>query len=156
MNSGLPLKNVDYLTRVIGYLKRVSNFSQARQQEAYRRYYASTDHVGSVKKELHEVKSEEARAVLKYVNTGIVFQEIPDGSHFGRKPRQLSHQVSGLSSSYLWEDIGEELTSEVIDHWVKKLGTDITCISFMGGDSDPASVDRLACYIHRKLILNIR
>ena len=53
-------KNVDYLTRVIGYLKRVSNFSQARQQEAYRRYYASTDHVGSVKKELHEVKSEEA------------------------------------------------------------------------------------------------
>ncbi|MCH4182379.1 MAG: anaerobic ribonucleoside-triphosphate reductase [Prevotella sp.] len=53
-------KNVDYLTRVIGYLKRVSNFSQARQQEAYRRYYAPTDHVGSVKKELHQVKSEEA------------------------------------------------------------------------------------------------
>ncbi|MGI6231796.1 MAG: anaerobic ribonucleoside-triphosphate reductase [Prevotella sp.] len=33
-------KNVDYLTRIIGYLKRVSNFSAARQTEAHRRYYA--------------------------------------------------------------------------------------------------------------------
>lgn len=33
-------KNVDYLTRIIGYLKRVSNFSKARQEEAGRRYYA--------------------------------------------------------------------------------------------------------------------
>ena len=32
-------KNVDYLTRIIGYLKRVSNFSEARQAEAGRRYY---------------------------------------------------------------------------------------------------------------------
>ncbi|MBQ7711047.1 MAG: ribonucleoside-triphosphate reductase, partial [Bacteroidales bacterium] len=32
-------KNVDYLTRIIGYLKRVSNFSQPRQEEASRRYY---------------------------------------------------------------------------------------------------------------------
>ena len=36
-------KNVDYLTRVIGYLKRVSNFSAARQEEAHRRYYAASD-----------------------------------------------------------------------------------------------------------------
>ena len=34
-------KNIDYMTRIIGYLKRVSNFSQPRQQEASRRYYAS-------------------------------------------------------------------------------------------------------------------
>lgn len=33
-------KNVDYLTRVIGYMKRVSNFSQARQKEAAKRFYA--------------------------------------------------------------------------------------------------------------------
>ena len=32
-------KNVDYLTRVIGYMKRVSSFSQARQEEAARRHY---------------------------------------------------------------------------------------------------------------------
>ena len=36
-------KNVDYMTRIIGYLKRVSNFSQARQEEAARRYYAKAN-----------------------------------------------------------------------------------------------------------------
>ena len=33
--------NVDYLTRIIGYMKRVSNFSAARQVEAAKRYYAT-------------------------------------------------------------------------------------------------------------------
>lgn len=31
--------NVDYLTRIIGYMKRVSNFSIARQKEAAKRFY---------------------------------------------------------------------------------------------------------------------
>lgn len=33
--------NVDYLTRIIGYLKRISNFSEPRQREAARRFYAT-------------------------------------------------------------------------------------------------------------------
>ena len=33
-------ENLDYATRVIGYLKRVSSFSEARQKEAAKRYYA--------------------------------------------------------------------------------------------------------------------
>ncbi|MBR6333733.1 MAG: anaerobic ribonucleoside-triphosphate reductase [Bacteroidales bacterium] len=36
-------QNLDYLTRVIGYMKRVSSFSQGRQEEAARRYYAKMD-----------------------------------------------------------------------------------------------------------------
>ncbi len=35
--------NIDYMTRVIGYLKRVSNFSAARQEESMRRYYTKVD-----------------------------------------------------------------------------------------------------------------
>ena len=35
---------IDYLTRIIGYLKRVSNFSEARQKEAAQRHY-----IGQVK-----------------------------------------------------------------------------------------------------------
>lgn len=34
--------NLDYLTRIIGYMKRVSNFSQARQTEAATRHYATS------------------------------------------------------------------------------------------------------------------
>ncbi|MBO4773509.1 MAG: anaerobic ribonucleoside-triphosphate reductase [Bacteroidales bacterium] len=38
--------HVDYLTRVIGYMKRVTNFSEARQKEAHRRFYSKvTDEV---------------------------------------------------------------------------------------------------------------
>jgi len=33
--------NLDYLTRIIGYMKRISNFSQSRQKEAAERYYAT-------------------------------------------------------------------------------------------------------------------
>jgi len=34
-------KNLDYATRIIGYLKRISNFSEVRQIEASKRYYAT-------------------------------------------------------------------------------------------------------------------
>ncbi len=40
-------KDVDYMTRIIGYLKRVSNFSQARQEEAARRFYAHAEKANS-------------------------------------------------------------------------------------------------------------
>lgn len=36
-------ENVDYATRVIGYLKRVSKFSEARIKEAKKRYYADAE-----------------------------------------------------------------------------------------------------------------
>ena len=36
-------KNIDFLTRVIGYLKRKSNFSEARQKEADKRHYSDKD-----------------------------------------------------------------------------------------------------------------
>ena len=35
--------NIDYLTRIIGYLKRVSNFSEPRQEEAARRHYGKME-----------------------------------------------------------------------------------------------------------------
>lgn len=41
--------NVDYLTRIIGYMKRVSNFSAARQEEAQRRFY-----IGNTKEQSKE------------------------------------------------------------------------------------------------------
>ena len=36
-------RNLDYLTRVIGYLKRVSSFSEMRQEEARHRFYAGEE-----------------------------------------------------------------------------------------------------------------
>ena len=55
-------KNIDYLTRVIGYLKRVSNFSMARQEEAHRRYYATQSKytVGTTQEDLDKAEAEAA------------------------------------------------------------------------------------------------
>lgn len=36
-------QNLDYLTRIIGYLRRISNFSAARQAEAKERVYRTLD-----------------------------------------------------------------------------------------------------------------
>ena len=57
-------KNVDYLTRVIGYLKRVSNFSMARQEEAHRRYYATKSKytVGTTQEDLDKAEARAAEA----------------------------------------------------------------------------------------------
>ena len=38
-------KNIDYMTRIIGYMKRISNFSLPRQSEAAKRYYAPAGNV---------------------------------------------------------------------------------------------------------------
>ncbi len=47
--------DVDYATRIIGYMKRVSSFSQPRQQEAARRFYYNGNRPGAVKLEAESV-----------------------------------------------------------------------------------------------------
>ncbi len=44
-------EDVDYLTRIIGYLKRVNNFSLPRQEEACRRFYAGKDKLAEAEAE---------------------------------------------------------------------------------------------------------
>ncbi len=46
-------KNIDYLTRIIGYMKRISSFSDARQKEAAKRHYAKNKLEEKVKVEEH-------------------------------------------------------------------------------------------------------
>ena len=47
--------DVDYATRIIGYMKRVSSFSQPRQKEAARRYYANGSLAAPVEQPLEPV-----------------------------------------------------------------------------------------------------
>jgi ribonucleoside-triphosphate reductase len=46
------------MTRIIGYLKRVSNFSAARQKEAARRYYAGPNKMGQPETVQQEILGE--------------------------------------------------------------------------------------------------
>ena len=88
--------------------------------------------------------------MLKYVNTGIVFQEIPDEVTLAMNISNCPCHCPGCHSHYLWEDIGLPLDTNTIDDFVQKYGKEITCFAFMGGDGDPKGVNMLAQYIHEE------
>ena len=88
--------------------------------------------------------------MLKYVNTDVVFQEIPDEVTLAINISGCPCRCPGCHSHYLWDDIGLPLDTEAIDDFVRRLSTDITCISFMGGDADPKGVNLLAQYIREE------
>jgi anaerobic ribonucleoside-triphosphate reductase activating protein len=88
--------------------------------------------------------------MLKYVNTGIVFQEIPDEVTLAINISGCPCHCPGCHSHYLWEDIGLPLNTDAIDAFIDQYGRNITCIAFMGGDGDPKGVDMLAQYIHEE------
>lgn len=88
--------------------------------------------------------------MLKYVNTGIVFQEIPDEVTLAINISGCPCRCPGCHSHYLWEDVGMPLNTHAIDDFVEEYGQDITCIAFMGGDGDPVGVNMLAQYIHEE------
>ncbi len=88
--------------------------------------------------------------MLKYVNTGIVFQEIPDEVTLAINISNCPCHCPGCHSRYLWEDVGLPLDTEAIDTFVNQYGNEISCIAFMGGDAEPTSVNRLAQYIHEE------
>lgn len=87
---------------------------------------------------------------MKYVNTGIVFQEIPDETTLAINISNCPCHCPGCHSSYLWNDVGDELDENVIDGFMDEYGNTISCISFMGGDADPEYVVHLARYIHSR------
>lgn len=88
--------------------------------------------------------------MLKYYNTGIVFQEIPDEVTLSINITRCPCHCPGCHSTYLWEDTGEPLTTDVIDTFIRDYGREITCICFMGGDAEPEYVGQLARYVHER------
>lgn len=83
------------------------------------------------------------KIMLKYVDTKIVFAEVPNEVTLAINISNCPCHCKGCHSSYLAEDIGTELTfEELLRLYSRNAG--VTCISFMGGDSDPAYINKLA------------
>lgn len=83
---------------------------------------------------------------MKYCETAITFSEVPDEVTLCINISNCICHCKGCHSAYLAEDIGEELTFEVLDSLIKK-NEGITCIAFMGGDAEPVTVNNLASYV---------
>lgn len=85
--------------------------------------------------------------MLKYFNTDITFQEFPDEVALCINISNCPCHCHGCHSNYLAEDIGEFLTEDILDSFANRYKDEITLIGFMGGDSDPFEVSRLAKYL---------
>jgi anaerobic ribonucleoside-triphosphate reductase activating protein len=85
--------------------------------------------------------------MIKYVNTEVVFQEIPDETTLAINLSGCPCHCPGCHSSYLWDDIGEPLTAEALEALIQANDGMVTCVSLMGGDADPDAVDRLALWL---------
>lgn len=80
--------------------------------------------------------------MLKYVDTAITFSEFPDEISLCINISNCPHKCEGCHSPYLREDIGTPLTMEVINKLIKD-NEGITCVGFMGGDTDINSLNKL-------------
>lgn len=81
--------------------------------------------------------------MLKYVDTKVVFAEIPDEITLAINISGCPCNCKGCHSSYLAEDIGEPLDLQHLTNLIDS-NKGITCVCIMGGDANPSEVDDIA------------
>jgi anaerobic ribonucleoside-triphosphate reductase activating protein len=91
---------------------------------------------------------------MKYVDTKVVMTEIPDEIALAINISGCPCHCVGCHSSYLAEDIGEDLSIEKLTQLATE-ADGITCVAFMGGDADPKRVNRLAKWVQDELDLKV-
>lgn len=78
--------------------------------------------------------------MIKYTDTQIVFEEIPNEVTLAINISNCQHHCKGCHSPYLRENIGTELTEEELERLIND-NMGITCVAFMGEGND---IDTLA------------
>ena len=86
--------------------------------------------------------------MLKFVDTLVSFQEVPDEISLCINISNCPCHCEGCHSSYLAEDIGNPLGYWTLNNLIKT-NKGITCVCFMGGDSDPEWIATLAFRVKR-------
>lgn len=81
--------------------------------------------------------------MLKYYNSMVVFEEIPDEITLAINITNCPCKCPGCHSKFLWGDVGTELTIDELDRLISK-NDGITAVCFMGGDSSPSDINKLA------------
>lgn len=87
--------------------------------------------------------------MLKFLNTMVVFEEIPDKISLAVNMTNCQNKCVGCHSPQLRKDIGKELTEEVVDELIKE-NEGINCFLFMGEGNDKDSLIKMARYIKKK------
>lgn len=87
--------------------------------------------------------------MIKYVDTLVSFQEIPDEISLCINISNCPCHCEGCHSPYLAEDVGEPLGYNTLMALINK-NKGITCICFMGGDAESEWIATLAFKIKRE------
>lgn len=83
--------------------------------------------------------------MLKYVDAKVVFAEVPDEVTLAINISNCPCQCKGCHSSYLAQDIGKPLNKVSLRELIED-NKGVSCVSFMGGDSDAIHLVALASW----------
>ena len=81
--------------------------------------------------------------MLKYVDSKVVFAEIPDEITLAIDISNCPCHCEGCHSPYLADDIGEPLDLQHLTNLIDS-NRGISCVCIMGGDANPSEVDDIA------------
>ena len=84
--------------------------------------------------------------MLKYVDTLVSFQEVPDEISLCINISNCPNNCEGCHSAYLKEDVGTPLTLLEVSELINK-NKGISCVAFLGGDSEPDHINSLAIWV---------
>lgn len=84
--------------------------------------------------------------MLKYVDAKVVFAEVPDEVTLAINISNCPCQCKGCHSSYLAQDIGKPLNKVSLRELIED-NKGVSCVSFMGGDSDAIHLVALASWV---------
>ena len=84
--------------------------------------------------------------MIKYVDTKVVFQEIPDETTLAINISNCPCHCKGCHSSYLAQDIGKPLNKSSLSELIEG-NKGVSCVSFMGGDNDAIHLVALASWV---------
>lgn len=85
--------------------------------------------------------------MLKFTDTQVTFAEVPNEITLCINISNCPCHCKGCHSAYLAEDIGKPLVGKILREDLIERNKGITCVCFMGGDSDPEAINNLAEYI---------
>ena len=92
--------------------------------------------------------------MLTYVDTDIVFQELPDEVTLAVNLAGCPCRCPGCHSKHLWANNGTPLTADALDTLIASQSTasglNITCVSLMGGDAAPGEVNTLLGHVRQR------
>ncbi len=87
--------------------------------------------------------------MLRFHNFDVVFAEIPGETTLAVNITGCPNRCPGCHSPHLTAEGGEALDDEALGALLDRYGDSVTCVCFMGGDAQPAEIQRLAGLVQR-------